>query len=124
MGIADQLAVMRDDFPQCRSVTFADLSSGLVLCASTQVKLRQERLDALCDRARALLSGPGAAAAAAVLGAAPDEAVLDEAGMLLVFVRSPVEPDEALCCECEPGIDLNAFTARAAHELASIGTPQ
>jgi hypothetical protein len=121
MGIADQLNALRADFPACRVATFADLSSGLVLFASAASRMPQDRLDALSSRARALLAGPAAEAAGALLGAAVEHGVASEGEGLVVVVRSPVEPDEAMISHCDEGLDVAAFTARAAQELSSLG---
>jgi hypothetical protein len=121
MGIAEQLNALRADFPACRVATFADLSSGLVLFASAASRMPQERLDALSGRARALLAGPSAEAGAALLGAPVGHAVGSDGEALLVLVRSPAEPDEALICHCDADIDIAAFKARAAGELAALG---
>jgi hypothetical protein len=120
MGIADQLNALRADFPACRVATFADLSSGLVLFTSSAARMPQDRLDGLTARARALV-GPASEAGAGLLAARVDHAVASEGEALFVLVRSPVEPDEALICQCDADIDLTAFTARAARELASLG---
>jgi hypothetical protein len=121
MGIADQLNALRADFPACRVATFADLSSGLVLFTSAASRMPQDRLDALSGRARALLSGPAAEAGAHLLGAAVVHAVASDADGIVVLVRSPVEPDEAMICHCDPEIDVQALAARAARELAALG---
>jgi hypothetical protein len=121
MGIADQLTAMRRDFPGCRVATFADLSSGLVLFTSADGRVPQERLDAFCHRARAILSGPTAVAATALLGAPIQQSVVSDGEGLLVLVRAPAEPDEVVICQCDAGIDLQAFTARAADALATLG---
>jgi hypothetical protein len=121
MGIADQLNALRADFPACRVATFADLSSGLVLFTSAASRMPQDRLDALSGRARALLAGRAAAAGADLLGGPVDIAVASDGGALVVLVRSPAEPDEAMICHCDEGIDLGPFTARAARELAALG---
>lgn len=120
MGIADQLNAMRGDFAGCRLATFADLSSGLVLFTSAEGRVRQERLDALCERARTLVVGNPAEAGASVLKAPVLQAVASDADGLLVVVRVSDEPDEALICHCDPDIDLLSFTARAASELAAL----
>lgn len=122
MGISDQLDAMRGDFPECRAVAFADLASGLVLRASTQRKLPQERLDRLCETARTVLTGEPTDLAARLLGSRPTEAVVDNGDTVLIFVRSPVEEGDAICLECDNGVDVIAVTARAARELASFGS--
>lgn len=120
MGIADQLNALRGDVAGCRIATFADLASGLVLFASAEGRVPQERLDALCRRALAVLSGP-ASAAAALLHAPVDRAVAPEGDGLLVVLRVPGDPDEALVFHCDRDIDLAAFMARAARDLDAIG---
>jgi hypothetical protein len=121
MGIADQLTALRRDFPACRVATFADLSSGLVLFTSAASRLPQDRLDALSNRARALFAGPVGQTGAALLGGAVQQAVLADDDGLVVLVRSPAEPDEAMICHCDAGIDLAAFATRARRELAALG---
>jgi predicted regulator of Ras-like GTPase activity (Roadblock/LC7/MglB family) len=121
MGIAEQLNAMRADFPACRAATFADLSSGLVLFTSAVSRMPQERLDALSAQAQALLAGAAARAGEALLGAPVEHAVVSDAEGLVVLVRSPVEPGEAMICHCDADIDLGAFAARAARELSALG---
>jgi hypothetical protein len=92
MGIADQLNALRRDSPILRVATFADLSSGLVLFASTSRRLPQERLDALLrpgarDPERVSAQDGGGAARRV----RPREAIDAEGDGLLVFVRSPTE---------------------------------
>jgi hypothetical protein len=121
MGIAEDLTALRRDFPGCRVATFADLSSGLVLFTSAAARPPQERLDALLARAAALLGGPSGTAAFSVLGAPVDQAVAPEGDGLVVALRSPAEPAEAVICQVDAGIDLGAFTGRAAGVLARLG---
>lgn len=120
MSVADQIEALRAEFPACRSITFTDLATGLVLCSANRERVRQERLDALATRARKLLDGsdidgviPG--------GAKTETIVLTDESRALLFLRSPADPDEGLACECDPGADLPAFIARARAELARIG---
>jgi hypothetical protein len=120
MGIGDQLNALRGDVAGCRIAAFADLASGLVLYASADGRVPQERLDALCRRATSVLSGT-APAAAALLAAPVDRAVVPDGDGILVILRAPDEPDEALVFHCDRDIDLAAFTTRAARELATLG---
>jgi hypothetical protein len=122
MGIADDLTVLRRDFPGCRVATFADLSSGLVLFTSAAERLPQERLDAVLDRAAGLLEGPAGVAAAAILGEPVLGVVAPEGEGLLMAWRNPGEPDEVVICQCEADIDLPAFAARASEVLARLET--
>lgn len=120
MGIADDLTALRRDFPGCRVATFADLSSGLVLFTSAADRLSQERVDALLERAAALLDGPAGTAGTAILGAPVLRAVAPEANGLILALRSSEEPDEVVICQCDGDIDLSAFAARAANILAQL----
>lgn len=120
MGIADQLNALRGDVAGCRIAAFADLASGLVLAASADGRVPQERLDALCRRATSVLSGT-APAASSLLAGQVDRAMLPDGDGILVILRVPEEPDEALVFQCDRDIDLVAFTTRAARELAALG---
>ena len=120
MGLADQLNALRRDIAGCRIAAFADLSSGLVLFASAEGRVPQERLDALCKRAMAVLSGP-AAAAAPLLGTPVGRAAVPDEDGVLVILRMPNEPNEALVFHCDLGVDLPAVMARAARELEALG---
>ena len=66
--IGEELMAFRDRFPDCVVVAFADLSTGMVLAASTQEKTTQEKLDALCEDAFAHLVGSASRAVATELG--------------------------------------------------------
>jgi hypothetical protein len=121
MGIAEQLNGVRRDFPGCRVAAFADLSSRVVLFASSDARLPQDRLDAFCARAGALLAGPAGQAGAALLGTPVERVLLPEADGIFVFVRSPDEPDEAVICQCDADTDPVALSVRIAQELAALG---
>jgi hypothetical protein len=121
MGIADQLNALRRDFPACRLVTFADLSSGLVLFSSSDQRVPQDDLDALCDRAREVFGGSVGNAAAVLIGGPVQQVVLSDSEGLIVLVRSPSEPTEAIVSHCSSDVDISAFTLRAARELAALG---
>ncbi len=121
MGIADQINALRREFPDCAIATFADLASGLVLFTSSTARLPQEQLEALVIRARDLLDPAAQEAAQVLLGSPVRHAVLTLEDGLLVVVRSSEDPDEALICRCAPHIDLGAFVAAAARELAALG---
>jgi hypothetical protein len=112
MGIADQLTAMRRDFPACRVATFADLSSGLVLFTSTSRRLPQERLDALCARARALLLDPPGRTGAALLGGPAQQAVMSE---------GKGSRPRAVTCRARRGDDL---PLRRRHRPARLRRPR
>ena len=126
MNISQQLDTLLLDFPNCETVAFADISTGLVLCSSTQRTMSRGQLDALCNAAIELLDGKGTSLAFATL--APNEnkkvqeALLMKDGLLNVFVRSSIVSTEALCCICAADIEIDAFIDRACSELAKIDT--
>lgn len=125
MGIADQIEALRREFPACRAVTFTDLATGLVLCASTRGRLPQEKLDGLSGRARGLLGGEDgdACADAAGLGRAADlsRVMLLSADRTELYIRSEAQPEEAIACEGDAEADMAAFAVRAREDLDAIG---
>lgn len=122
MGAADQLNAFRRGFPDCRVAVFADMSSGLVLSASTDRNLPQENLDALCERARSALTGGLLTSVEVAIGGPIAASVTSEDDKLYVFVRSETEPDEVFACECAPDVDLFLFLSGASGALAAIGS--
>lgn len=123
MRAAEELSSFREAVPGCRVATFADLSSGLVLYTSSHTRLPQERLDALCAKARAMLVTGVPSGVAAALGSGVGSAVVPDDQSLLVFVRSAADPNEAILCDCTFETDVNAVIAGAAAALAAIETP-
>jgi hypothetical protein len=104
---ADSLKSLIEDHPALRAVVFADLSTRMVLVSESRVQMLREALQALCQRAAETLTAvdsdpldPETACDAAIS--------LREDG-LGVFLRVPGAPNDALCCVCEPTIDLDAF---------------
>ncbi|MBS9718131.1 hypothetical protein ACFFUT_12715 [Pseudohalocynthiibacter aestuariivivens] len=126
MNISRQLDTLLQDFPNCETVAFADISTGLVLCSSTRKTMSRGQLDALCAAAIELLNGKQASLASATLdpngNAKVQEALLMEDGLLNIFVRSSVVSTEALCCICVPEIEIDSFIDRACSELANFDT--
>ncbi len=128
MDILDQLTTLRTHTPGCTLVAFSDLSSGVVLCASSAVKQRQERLDSICAVAAELLDGEAARIASDVLASDEsstiDEAVTLNAANSRIFIRSGQEKNDALCCVCSANMDINGFIGQARVTLQEIATNQ
>lgn len=118
MAIRDQLDKLCRQFPACNVVAYADLTTGMVLCSSVRLKLPQEQLDELCRSAADLLTGQLALLFARHLapvdGTCVQTAVLIDQHSVELFLRTPAQPTEALCCHCSSQIDLADF-AQAAH---------
>lgn len=100
-------------------MAFADLSSRMILASSGGDDTTQERLDRLCNQARASFDDPMFALSVQAFGEPHGAVVLDPSG-LRVFIRSETEAADALCCICDPGIDLAAFVAKIRATLDDI----
>ena len=123
MTVATHLDDLRKGLPGCSLVVFGDFFSQITLCVSSQDKHPQERLDALCVSAGALLDGPVAQALTTAMGL-PDanacsQAVLFGPTSMQIFLRSPVEEADMLCCVLSLNADAERATkqARAALQL-------
>ncbi|NNE88032.1 MAG: hypothetical protein HKN27_08145 [Silicimonas sp.] len=124
MSVSEALDSLRSEIAGCSLVAFADLSSKIVLTASSAMKPAREELDALSAAAYLVLDGAVADGAAAVWGEQSD--ISAETAMLLsqsearIFLRSPGENPEALICVCAPDCDLNAVVDCARTTLKRI----
>ena len=113
MTVAARLDDLRRALPGCSLVVLGDFFSQITLCVSSQDKHPQERLDALCESAGTLLDGPVAQSVTAVMGL-PDgnafsQAILFSPTSMQIFLRSPEEEADMLCCV----LSLNANAENA-----------
>ncbi len=125
MSVTDALDAMRSELSGCSLVAYTDLSSALVLSASTIGQHGQEELDALSNAAKLALTGVVSEGASAVWAASDPEAPAETAMFLTsaearVFIRSPGEAPEALVCVCAPDSDLNVVVDCGRTTLARI----
>ncbi len=125
MELAEKLDDLRLKFPGCRTLAFADISTGMVLCASAADHLRQEHLDSLCSTAAEMLNG---SIAKPVCDAFADnentgifQAIIIEPTEIGIFLKSRHNPADALCCVCAPTIELGAFLQDARENLSRFG---
>ena len=123
MGVIESLGEVIKAHPQARLVAFADLSSSMILASQGHHEMTQEHLDRLCRQARAAFDDPLFALSVEAFDE-PQCAVVMDARGLRVFVRSESEPADALCCICDPDIDLSRFleTARETLDQVSNGS--
>lgn len=125
MDIAARLDSLRRNAPGCALIAFGDISTGLILCTSSDRKPPQERLDRLCRTAQELLNGAAGTSAEIALGRAPgsgiDEAIAFNGDMVEVFLRSPAVATDALCCVCAAEMDVESLIERARDSLGEIG---
>ncbi len=119
MGITEDIGAVVKAFPQARLVAFADLSSRMILTSAGPLSTTQEHLDRLCNQARACFDDPLFSLSVEAFGEPHGAVVMGPDGLRL-FLRSDVEPADALCCICDPGIDLAAFVPKIRETLESI----
>jgi hypothetical protein len=110
LGAIDSLAAIMKAYPEARLIAFADLSSRMILASQTRDEVTQEHLDQLCKQARASFDDPLFGLSVEAFGE-PQAAVVMGQSALRVFVRSEADPADALCCVCDPALDLAAFVA-------------
>ena len=119
-----QIEEIQAGFSQCQAVTLADIASKTVLYVSAAKKQPQERLDALCEAAAEMLSGNAAQDLVAASGGDSDdlmqESIVIQGDETLIFLRSPVDPAEALLCVCEAGLDIREFLAFGRSKLEEM----
>lgn len=106
-------------FPQARLVAFADLSSRMILTSAGPMSTTQEHMDRLCNQARTCFDDPMFSLSVEAFGEPHAAMVMGPTGLRL-FLRSESEPADALCCICDPGIDLPAFVATIRETLEGI----
>ncbi|MGL4239212.1 hypothetical protein [Tabrizicola sp.] len=119
MGVADSLKSVTKAFPEAKVVAFADLSSRMILASVGGEDTTQERLDRLCQQARASFDDPLFTLSVEAFGEPNGAIVVDPAGVK-VFIRSESEAADALCCICDHGIDLGTFVAKIRATLDEI----
>lgn len=125
MELVEKLDDLRSRYPECRTLAFADISTGMILCTSAEGKLRQEKLDSLCGTAVEMLSGSIAKHIGGAFPAQEDsgvyQAIIVEPAEIGIFLKSTINPADALCCVCLPAIKLGAFIEDARNNLAEFG---
>lgn len=124
MSIARTLDSLRQAFPECRTVAYADISTSMILSTSSDDALRQEHLDALCETAVDMLDGTGAPPLADLLGKGDGgvfQVIVMDPAEVGIFLKSTTTPTDALCCLCSPRIDTGSFIPHARRYLEEIG---
>ncbi len=126
--ILDKFDALREDFSECSAIALADISSGTVLCVSSGEKQRQEHLDTLCQTAAEIFTGQAASAVSKMtenIGvSALQESVVLAKYETYVFLRSPIDPKEAMLCICSAKLDIDRFLQQARSSMYSIATEQ
>ena len=121
MDATDQLANLRSAFPSCKVAVFADLSTGMILCSSTQTLVPQETLDMVCEIAIDLLVGDTTALISQTLdNEKVSQAITMNATDIGIYLRATQVPADSLCCLCDPHIDFDQFIIAARSSLEKI----
>ena len=127
MRIADRIENIRQQFPDCRTIVYADISANNVLASSAASQLGQEHLNDLCETAVHLLTGTSAEQVARVWSDTGSvrrgvyQAIIIELPEIGIFLRSVSNPTDALCCVCAPSINVAPFVTNAREHLEAIG---
>lgn len=128
MSVAIELDALRKAVPGCSLVIFGDLFSQITLCVSSSKKYRQEQLDSFCASASNLLDGEVANSVARVLGVPSgtslSQAVVIQSNEMQVFLRSPFEDADVLCCVGPMGMEVDGISAQAGRTFRKIGEIQ
>jgi hypothetical protein len=115
MTVREELDALRSDYPACRLAAFADLKAKMVLMTSPAQSHPQEMLQRLSQRGADLF---------AIAKQDTDDLVIAwENDQMNIFLRSPKEPADMLCCQVHPEAELGGFleTARASLSRISSG---
>ncbi|MCK0095854.1 hypothetical protein MWU60_09780 [Yoonia sp. F2084L] len=108
--VGSELDALRNKFSGCRALAFADLSTKMILITDSDSNLRREALDALCGEATVLFGAKGKPA----LGERQSNAAcVASPSAFRAFVRAADEPNDVLCCICDPKVDAAAFVTEA-----------
>lgn len=108
--VSDELDALQARFPECETLAYADLTTGMILVTNSHTPLERNALNRLCAEATAVL-GTGEAPP---MGSTTAETALvsDQEGVRL-FLRAPGLPNDALLCVGKAGLDLAAFSPEA-----------
>jgi hypothetical protein len=117
--VIDSLSALVKAYPEARVVAFADLSSQMILASQGTQMVTQEYLEHLCGEARRSFDDPLFSLTLEAFSE-PRAAVLVGEADVKVFLRSEIEPADALCCICGHGIDLGGFVEKLQETLDSI----
>lgn len=109
---------LTSEFPECHFVGLADMSSGIVLSSSANIKPRQERLDQLCELATTLFETEFTQSVSGALKLNNGDGKIRECQIVgetsvVWFFRSGLDPKEVMFCSGSKNIDIDAFSENA-----------
>ncbi|MGB3315133.1 MAG: hypothetical protein WBB85_12030 [Albidovulum sp.] len=109
--VSDELDALQNRFPVCKTLAYADLTTGMVLVTNSNTPLERHGLNQLSADAALLLGGAddtpqiGAGVAASAIVSSQDA--------VSVFLRAEGHPNDALLCTGGGDLDLAAFIPEA-----------
>lgn len=109
--VSDELDALQSRFPDCETLAYADLTTGMVLVTNRATPLERHGLNRLCADAALVL---GAAETAPPFGTSPaTSAVVSDQDGVSLFLRAEGQPGDALLCVGRGGLDLATFIPEA-----------
>lgn len=115
---AERLKSFTHNHPACRTAVFADLAMSMALLAESRDPMHREAVQDLCAQGGMLLTVVDGETYDA--DQACDTAIAMDGDRLAVFLRVPDAPNDALCCLCDPDMDLDAFLPAARDCLTQL----
>ena len=115
--VSGALDTLKQEFADCATLAFADVSTKMVLVTDTTSNQPREAIDRLCAEAAVLLGQDGRAA----LGeGAATMAMATHGDRLHIFLRASNDPTDILCCNCSAQIPVVDFLNAARNTLEQI----
>jgi len=127
MSLKEELDRLREAHEGVEDLIYADISSQMVLYASSREARSQEIYDSLLSRAQQLLAADGPAAQVAqTIGADTTDALMidGDGSIVRLFVRAGANAEECLIFGCEPGTDVSAISRAAAETLTRFASSE
>jgi len=128
MDVAKRMQSLRDQFPECTLMAFADLEAGMVLSVSADTSRMQEEISSLCSTAKTVLSHQANGPIEALISNGSDagvfEAVLIEPEEVGVFLKSTIKQSDVFCCVCTSRISLQRFLPAVRAALDALEMPK
>lgn len=127
MSLKEELDRLRKAHEGVEDLIYADMSSQMVLYATSREARSQEIYDSLLSRAQQLLAADGPAAQVAqTIGANTTDALMidGDGSIVRLFVRAGANAEECLIFGCAPGTDVSAISRAAAETLTRFASSE
>ena len=116
MSLKDALVAGLDAVPECQTICYVDMSSGLVLASQGRSRRPQEFYDKIASLAASFLQSPTMAemAKSMAIVTEPESSpciCLFGGDQTHVFVKAKSFPEHAICYMCSPTVNPDALSA-------------